>query len=102
MSKLGEPTAKWINLNALRELAYDVRAMGIDLVSLANNHTMDFRVEGMLDSRRAVDEADVFHAGAGRNLTEASAPAIVTVQGRTIAFLSVACTLPLESAAGPN
>jgi poly-gamma-glutamate synthesis protein (capsule biosynthesis protein) len=102
VSREGTPTPKLMNLNGPRELAHDLKSMGIDVVSMANNHAMDFRAEGMLDSCRAFDEAGIVHAGAGRNLAEASAPAIIELNQRRLAFLSVACTLPPESAAGPD
>lgn len=102
VSPLGTPTQKWVNLNGPRELAKDIKAMGIDAVSMANNHSMDFRAEGMLDACLAYDDAGVIHAGAGVNLAAASAPALIPVGNRTVAFLSIACTLPPESAAGPN
>lgn len=102
VSPLGTPTEKWVNLNGPRELAHDIKAMGIDAVSMANNHSMDFRAEGMLDACQAYDEAGVIRAGAGANLAAASAPAFIRVGDNTIAFLSIACTLPPESAAGPN
>jgi poly-gamma-glutamate synthesis protein (capsule biosynthesis protein) len=102
VSEAGTPTPKLMNLNGPRELAHDLKAMGIDLVSMANNHTMDFRAEGMRDSCQAFDEAGILHAGAGENLAAACAPVFVTVNQRTVAFLSVSCTLPPESAAGPT
>jgi poly-gamma-glutamate synthesis protein (capsule biosynthesis protein) len=102
LSDRGTPVPKWANLRGPRQAAHDLRAMGIDLVALANNHAMDFRAEGMIDMCRAFDEAGVRHAGAGPNLAAATAPAIVRVRDRTVAILSLACTLPPESAAGPD
>lgn len=100
ISELGTPTPKWANLRGSRDLAVDFKAIGFDVVSMANNHSMDFRAEGMLDSRRAFDEAGLRHAGAGENLAAACAPVIMIAGGRTVAILSVSCTLPPESAAG--
>jgi poly-gamma-glutamate capsule biosynthesis protein CapA/YwtB (metallophosphatase superfamily) len=48
---------------------------GIDLVSLANNHTLDFGVEGLLDTVRHLRSHGIRHAGAGASLDEAALPA---------------------------
>jgi len=72
--------------------ARDEKAMGIDLVALANNHTSDWGYEGLAEMERLLDAAGVTHAGAGRDLTEARRAAIFsTPQGR-IAMLSAAST----------
>lgn len=100
VSDQGTPTPKWANLHGSRDLAVDFKAIGFDVVSMANNHSMDYRAEGMLDSRRAFDEAGLRHAGAGESLAAACAPVFMDAGGRTVAILSVSCTLPPESAAG--
>lgn len=102
LSAHGTPVPKWANLRGPRDIAGDVKAMGVGVASMANNHTMDFRAEGMLDTCRAYDDVGLLHAGAGENLAAASAPAVAEVRGRKVVVLSVACTLPPESAAGPN
>jgi poly-gamma-glutamate synthesis protein (capsule biosynthesis protein) len=102
LSDLGTPVPKWANLRGPRTAAGDLRAMGIDAIAMANNHAMDFRAEGMLDTLRAYQESGLLTAGAGVNLSAATAPAIVRVGQRTVAILSMACTLPPESAAGPD
>ncbi|HEX9895110.1 MAG TPA: CapA family protein [Gemmatimonadales bacterium] len=69
--------------------AIDVlRAGNIGCVSLANNHTLDFEVEGLLDTLRLLDQAGIAHAGAGRNLAEAQQPALVDVAGLRVALVS--------------
>src|SRR5262249_24064988 len=54
-----------------------LRAAEIGLVALANNHTLDFEVAGLLDTIAFLDAAGIAHAGAGRNLAAARRPAIV-------------------------
>jgi poly-gamma-glutamate synthesis protein (capsule biosynthesis protein) len=99
LSDLGTPVPKWANLRGPREAVGDLRAMGIDAVTLANNHAMDFRAEGMLDMCRAFDEAGILHAGAGENLAAALAPAVIQANDLSVAVLSAASTLPAEAAA---
>ena len=58
-----------------------LRAARIDACSLANNHTLDFEEEGLLDTLEYLDDAGIQHAGAGRDLEEAARPAILDVPG---------------------
>ncbi|HLL85017.1 MAG TPA: CapA family protein [Longimicrobium sp.] len=54
-----------------------LKAARLDACSLANNHVLDFEEAGLLDTLRHLDAAGIAHAGAGRNLGEASAPAVL-------------------------
>ena len=57
-----------------------LRAAGIDAVSLANNHSLDYSAEGLLDTIKALDKAGIRHAGAGRDMREAAEPALLEAQ----------------------
>lgn len=61
---------------------------GFDIVSLANNHSMNFGREALLDSVEQLESRGIMTAGAGSNLEEAHAPAILEVKGNKIAFLA--------------
>ena len=61
---------------------------GFNLVSLANNHMLDYGTEGLLDTLAALDRAGIAHAGAGRDPGEAHAPAIFSVKGVRLALLA--------------
>ncbi|MHC4306199.1 MAG: CapA family protein [Planctomycetota bacterium] len=50
---------------------------GIDYVSLANNHAMDFRAEALLETMHHLDRHGIAHAGAGATLAEAARPALI-------------------------
>lgn len=66
-----------------------LQAAGIDCVSLANNHVLDFEVQGLEDTLSHLDRAGIRHAGAGLDLAAAQAPALLEVGGLTIGLLSV-------------
>ena len=51
-------------------------AARIDAVCLANNHALDYEVEGLKETLRVLDAAGVAHAGAGRDLSAARATAV--------------------------
>lgn len=61
---------------------------GIDLVSLGNNHAMDFGPAGLEDTLAALDAAGVLHTGAGANERAARTPVFLTIDGLRIAYLS--------------
>ena len=71
------------NFMGTHEVAADLRAMGFDMVNRANNHLFDSEAEGMFATNALLDEAGVVHAGTGKNLDEAAAPAFLELpQGR--------------------
>lgn len=78
-----------------------LRAANIRCVSLANNHSLDFKEVGLLDTLRHLDEAGICHAGAGRNLGEARTPAVFEVDGLKVAVLALTDNEP-PFAAGPD
>lgn len=65
-----------------------ITAAGIDFCSLGNNHILDWGYEGLAETLETLRRAGVKHAGAGRDLKEAQAPAVMVVEGkgRVIAF----------------
>ncbi|MGE5557571.1 MAG: CapA family protein [Bacillota bacterium] len=69
---------------------------GFDLVSLANNHIMDYGPQALAETLRVLDERGIGRAGAGFNLSEARKPAFAEQNGRKIALLSYARVFPME------
>lgn len=74
------------NFRTPPEFAWEVAAIGINLVGMANNHALDFGAEGLVESLVALDRAGIDHAGAGRTLAAARAPATVRPQSRATRF----------------
>lgn len=64
-------------------------AGNVGLVSLANNHTLDFEVQGLVDTIRRLDSASIAHAGAGLSREEARRPAIVTAGDVRLGMISL-------------
>ncbi len=63
--------------------------MGVDLVTLANNHAYDYGPGALLDSITALDNVSVAHAGAGANIDDAAHPVYYTAQnGIKIAIIA--------------
>lgn len=70
-------------LESLRRLEYS----GVDIVSLANNHTMDYGADALLEQIDLLDGINMKHFGAGKNIEEAFTPKYVEIKGYTFAFL---------------
>jgi hypothetical protein len=78
---------KNFNFRARPELVNTLLAGGVDVVSLANNHMMDYGPQGLVDTLMTLEQAKIPHFGAGRTLAEARRPALLTVGGIRFAFL---------------
>jgi len=65
-----------------------LRAAGINLVSLANNHVLDYEYDCLLEMLDVLKGAGIRYAGAGRNRAEARRAAAVEVDGRKFGFLA--------------
>lgn len=64
-----------------------LQEMGVDIVTLANNHILDFGEEGLLDSCKALDEAGIAYVGGGEDFARASALKTITIGQKIIGFL---------------
>ncbi|MDD5563958.1 MAG: CapA family protein [Thermoanaerobaculaceae bacterium] len=74
------------NFRADPSFAWEVAAIGINLVSMANNHALDFGPEGLKECLRALDRAQITHAGAGLTLAAAHEPGTMGVQSQKTEF----------------
>lgn len=72
--------------------AKDMKALGVDMVSVANNHSTDWGPEGLMETRRLLDDAGIVHSGGGRNLQEARAAGILSSAKGRVALVSAAST----------
>jgi poly-gamma-glutamate synthesis protein (capsule biosynthesis protein) len=79
---------KGINYRMHPENISVLTAAKIDVCSLANNHVLDWGHSGLRETMETLRNANIKIAGAGRNLVEAQAPAVLKVpdKGRVIVF----------------
>lgn len=99
----GRPATKLVAWRSPPQAAHLLRDLGIDVVSLANNHALDYGVEGLANTLEALAQAEVDVAGAGMDLDQALAPALLEFDRWTrVALVAVACTLPLGFSAGKD
>lgn len=77
-----------------QKVSQALKAAGFNVVSLANNHTLDYGAEGLTQTMEALDAAGIAHAGAGATLDQARRPVIIEAGGKRIAILAYSLTLP--------
>ena len=71
--------------------------LGADIVTLANNHMLDFGRGPLAETLTALDGAGILHVGAGQNLEEAKALKTMEAGGRVIGFLGATRVIPEHS-----
>lgn len=72
---------------------------GFDVVSLANNHMMDYGPDALRDTLEILQEAKVAGVGAGEDWEAAMQPVFLERNGQRFAFFAISDILPLCSAA---
>ncbi len=75
------------NPDSLEGLSYS----GIGVVSLANNHIMDYGPAALQDTLRLLDKQGIGHFGAGMSREEARQPFVYTQNGIRICFQAYLC-----------
>jgi len=74
-----------------------LRDAGVDLVTVANNHILDYGQTGLADTLAAAKAAHVPYVGAGVNAAAAWAPYVVTINGTKIAIVGISQVAELAS-----
>ena len=82
------------------KLLEDLKWLGINIVSCANNHAFDYGEGGVLANIRHLDEAGIVHAGTGRNLAEARAPGYLDTPSGRVALIATTATFRQWNQAG--
>lgn len=89
ISDKGQPwtiTPKVFHFRSDRKNAGVLKKAQINMVSLANNHVLDYEEEALLDMLETLDRKGIEHAGAGINSVEASSLAVSEIPGQKSIF----------------
>ena len=88
LGDLGTPENKGYTFRAPKETAETLSLAGFDLLSLANNHAMDFGAEGLMQAIRLLEARGINTVGAGADDAAAHRPVIFEMNGVKLAFLA--------------
>jgi poly-gamma-glutamate synthesis protein (capsule biosynthesis protein) len=99
LSDRGSPADKSFTFRGPLSAAPALARAGFDVMSVANNHSLDYGRKAFDDTLRALDKAGVNPVGGGKNHQEAWAPLIVERKGALIAFLAFSEITPTDFAA---
>jgi poly-gamma-glutamate capsule biosynthesis protein CapA/YwtB (metallophosphatase superfamily) len=70
-------------------IAEDLKWAGIDIMSLAQNHSMDWGAAGMLSTIKACNKVGIAGAGTGRDLEEARGPVFLEKDKGRVALVAI-------------
>ncbi len=82
------------------KLLEDLKWLGINMVSCANNHAFDYGEDGVLANLRHLDAAGLTHAGTGKNLAQARAPGYLDTPDGRVGLIATTATFRPWNQAG--
>lgn len=86
---------KAIHISATRTALKATAKAGVNVVSVANNHAVDYGRKGLRHMLESVEEYGITYAGAGENLEAAAEIQYLDADGITVAFLAFSDVLPV-------
>lgn len=98
----GVKTAKTWNFRAHPRLLPILKAAGLHVLTIANNHVWDYGQEGFLDTVAAVKKGGWVMTGGGKDRAEAEKVRVVTRRGLRVGFVGLTSTHPKEGWARPG
>nr|WP_272879029.1 CapA family protein [Clostridium sp. Cult2] len=85
---------KEYNFRSYPETLKPMKEAGIDVVTLANNHTLDYGFEGLMDTLNHLEKNEIAYAGGGRNKREALMGTVIEREGVKIGIISFSRVIP--------
>jgi poly-gamma-glutamate capsule biosynthesis protein CapA/YwtB (metallophosphatase superfamily) len=102
LSTHGAPREKLINFRSDPAIAADLRAIGFDILSLANNHSMDYGGDALVETIQVLNKNGIRTVGAGGDIAEASEPVVIVAGEWRVGFVAWSCLPTFGSAASSN
>jgi poly-gamma-glutamate capsule biosynthesis protein CapA/YwtB (metallophosphatase superfamily) len=93
----GTPQPKTYHFRTTPAAFTALRDAGVDLVTMANNHVLDYGLTGLADTLAAARSAQFPYVGIGANAAAAWAPYVTTIKGTKIAIIGVSQVAELAS-----
>ena len=101
LSKLGKPMEKKYIFRGDPSNVEMLKKAGFNLFSLANNHTLDYGREALIDTIDNLVNAGLYPIGAGKDHKKAMKPVIIEKNGISLAFFA-ALSFPMEGVSGSS
>lgn len=92
LSVSGQPIQKRFTFRAHPRHVRGLAWAGFDILSLANNHLLDFGGEGFCETVNTLDRSGLPYVGAGLSYDDAHRARVLEVKGRKVAFLAYAAS----------
>ncbi|MEU0935246.1 CapA family protein [Embleya sp. NPDC005971] len=105
ITERGTPENKTYHFRAPAKALTELKAVGIDTVSMANNHAVDYGKVGLEDSIAAIQDPPIGVVGIGKDAAQAYRPVIREAKGVKVAFLAASQVQDITNQlyqAGPN
>ncbi len=102
LTRVGYPSAKRVTLRVDPEVAPDLAAAGFNMLSVANNHCLDYGYDGLESTMAALGEQGVATVGGGLSSEQALAPRWGTGAAARVAVIAFTCLIPLNGRALPG
>jgi len=77
-----------VPLRASRESIKALQLGNFSIVTIGNNHILDFGEEGLSNTLKILNSNQIYYVGAGRNISEARRPLKLGIKGLRLGFLS--------------
>ncbi|WP_245208946.1 CapA family protein [Gottfriedia endophytica] len=94
VSTRGNAATKEFTFRSQPKTVQGIKNAGIDIVSLANNHTLDYGPVALFDTMNYLKKANIGYTGAGKNIDDAFTAQYRTINGKKIAILGISRVLP--------
>lgn len=78
------------NIKASFDSLKPLKFAGFNLVTLANNHILDYGSQGLMDTMANCELEGISYVGAGKNNDEARKPFFTTIKNKKIAIINIA------------
>ncbi|MGE0008337.1 MAG: CapA family protein [Parvibaculaceae bacterium] len=95
----GSAVEKLLNIRAHPGIGASLPVLGLDLVTVANNHAVDYGWEGLAQTVEVLRASGLRVVGAGRSVDEARQPEVAAANGKKIGVIGFSCLLPTGMAA---
>jgi len=93
-------TGPGVKMRASPDIAEELEWAGFDLLTVSNNHVMDYSHGGMQTTMETLENHGIAYAGLGENLADARAPAYIETPVGRVALVSACSTIVSGSEAG--